>query len=234
MEVALRQERSAEEYRRAHGRTGAGREFRQIVEALSSLGRADALAALPDVEPLELNRWIADHLSERHSTICPDEVVQHTVRSAPSGSACTRGFSCSWSTTCLITPTSMVSPVSPSGSSPRAREGDVALLVVEDTGQGIADETFRASSSRSSLETRPPARHTRSRVGAVGRQTYRRRLRWYRDRPEQSRFGLSIRGTATACKSSVSCVSRRSNVLGHKCVAMRFDRRAVNVSAGLG
>src|SRR5262249_38927270 len=76
IEVALRQERPAEEYRRVLGAALArGVQLRQIVEALLFLGRADADAALPDVEPIELNRWMAEHLSERLSSPGASEIV---------------------------------------------------------------------------------------------------------------------------------------------------------------
>jgi two-component system OmpR family sensor kinase len=140
MEVALRQERSAEEYRRAlTAALARGAQLRQIVEALLFLGRADAEAALPDVEPLELNRWIADHLSERHSTVCPDEIIQHTRAECPVWVSLHSGLLAQLVDNLLDN----ASKYGISGATVRVesrREGGVALLVVEDTGQGIADE----------------------------------------------------------------------------------------------
>ena len=64
IEVALRQERSGEEYRRILGSAlGRAVQLGQIVEALLFLGRADADAQLPDGEPLDLDRWVAEHLA---------------------------------------------------------------------------------------------------------------------------------------------------------------------------
>ena len=140
MEVALRQDRPAEEYRRAlQAALARGVQLRQIVEALLFLGRADAEAALPDVELLELNRWIADHLSERHSTICPDEVVEHIAAECPVWVSLHSGLLAQLVDNLLDNARKYGVP----GAIVRVeskREDGVALLVVEDTGQGIADE----------------------------------------------------------------------------------------------
>ena len=76
IEVALRQERSGEEYRRVL-RSALARAVRlgQIVEALLFLGRADAEASLPRGEPLDLNGWVAGHLAARSVTGRAAEVV---------------------------------------------------------------------------------------------------------------------------------------------------------------
>ena len=139
MEVALRQDRSAEEYRRAlKAALARGVQLRQIVEALLFLGRADAEAALPDVELVELNQWIADHLSERHSTICPDEVVEHVAAECPVWVSLHSGLLAQLVDNLLDNARKYGAP----GAIVRVeskREDGVALLVVEDTGQGIAD-----------------------------------------------------------------------------------------------
>ena len=49
----------------------------QIVEALLFLGRAEAEARLPGVEPLELHRWVAEHLAGRPSAGRDGRVVHH-------------------------------------------------------------------------------------------------------------------------------------------------------------
>jgi heavy metal sensor kinase len=63
MEVALRRERSAEEYQRVlatvHQKAG---HLRRIVEALLFLARADTEARLPELEQVNLNRWLPAHL----------------------------------------------------------------------------------------------------------------------------------------------------------------------------
>ncbi|HWE35862.1 MAG TPA: ATP-binding protein [Isosphaeraceae bacterium] len=66
IEVALRRDRSAEEYRRVLVTALEQAEhLRRIVEALLFLSRAEADAALPDVEPLDLPTWLAEHLARR-------------------------------------------------------------------------------------------------------------------------------------------------------------------------
>lgn len=63
VEVALRRDRPAEEYRRVLNLVhGQAVHLGQIVEALLFLGRADADARLPESEPLDLRRWVAEHL----------------------------------------------------------------------------------------------------------------------------------------------------------------------------
>jgi heavy metal sensor kinase len=62
IEVALRRERQPEEYRQVLGTARAQAErLRGIVEALLFLARADAEAGLPSPEPLELSSWLASH-----------------------------------------------------------------------------------------------------------------------------------------------------------------------------
>ena len=66
IEVALRHERSGEEYRRVLGSAlGRAVQLGRIVEALMFLGRAEAEARLPECEPMELDRWVAEHLAGR-------------------------------------------------------------------------------------------------------------------------------------------------------------------------
>jgi signal transduction histidine kinase len=63
IEVALRRERSAEEYRQTLATVQRQAvHLRQIVEALLFLARADAEARLPELERLVLDDWLAEHL----------------------------------------------------------------------------------------------------------------------------------------------------------------------------
>ena len=65
IEVALRRERSSEEYRRVLGLVrGQAGNLARIVEALLFLGRADAEAGLPDTETLDLAAWTAMHVAQ--------------------------------------------------------------------------------------------------------------------------------------------------------------------------
>ncbi len=82
IEVALRQERSGEEYRRILGSAlGRAVQLGRIVEALMFLGRAEADAQLPECEPLELDRWVAEHLAGRHATGLAVEGVHRALQS---------------------------------------------------------------------------------------------------------------------------------------------------------
>ena len=68
IEVALRRERSEDEYRRVLGSAlGRAMQLRRIVEALLFLNRAEGDAALPEVESLGLGRLVNDHLNMRNS-----------------------------------------------------------------------------------------------------------------------------------------------------------------------
>jgi heavy metal sensor kinase len=63
IEVALRRERPAEEYRRVLAAVRQqGERLRQLVDVLLFLARADAEAGLPETERLDLGAWLADHL----------------------------------------------------------------------------------------------------------------------------------------------------------------------------
>jgi heavy metal sensor kinase len=76
IEVALRHDRSEGEYRRVlKSALGKADQLRQIVEALLFLGRADCDAPFPDVEVLDLNRWVAEHLATRANTACSADTI---------------------------------------------------------------------------------------------------------------------------------------------------------------
>jgi signal transduction histidine kinase len=65
VEVALRRDRSPEEYRDVLRRVnGQASQLRQIVEMLLFLARADADARLPQLEPLDLAAWLPEHLQQ--------------------------------------------------------------------------------------------------------------------------------------------------------------------------
>ena len=66
IEVALRRERSGEEYRRAlRSALGGAAQLGQVVEALLFLGRAEGDAAPPEGAPLDLGAWAAGHVAAR-------------------------------------------------------------------------------------------------------------------------------------------------------------------------
>ena len=140
IEVALRQERSGEEYRRVlRSALGKAVQLGQIVEALLFLARADSDAQLPDGQLLDLNHWVAGYLAARPATAFSGEIVHHPARGEPLSvrvhppllgqmldnlldNACKYG--------------KQGSPIVVE----TVRDGDVAILAVEDTGPGIPAE----------------------------------------------------------------------------------------------
>jgi signal transduction histidine kinase len=139
LQVALRHERSGEEYRRAlTSALGRAGQLAQIVEALLFLSRAEAEAGLPGVEPMELHAWVAEHLAGRPSAGGELEVVHHVdgpdplwIRAHPAlmgqlldnllDNAVKHGKG-----TAIVVET--------------RRDGSAAILAVEDRGPGIAPE----------------------------------------------------------------------------------------------
>jgi signal transduction histidine kinase len=80
IEVALRNERPAEEYRRVlKSALARAVQLRQIVEALLFLGRAEGEAQLPGGEPVDLGQWVAAYLADRPANGCAVEVVHRAT-----------------------------------------------------------------------------------------------------------------------------------------------------------
>jgi signal transduction histidine kinase len=139
LEVALRHERSAEEYRRVlRAALKRGVQLRQIVEALLFLGRADSDAALPDAAPLDLNRWIAEHLSERPPAAAENKIIHDTAPGDALWVKVHSGLLGQLIDNLLDNSVKYGEPGSTVRLTSR-REGDTAVLAVEDTGRGIAD-----------------------------------------------------------------------------------------------
>jgi two-component system, OmpR family, sensor kinase len=136
LEVALRHERSGEEYRRVLASAlGRAVQLGQIVEALMFLGRAEADAQLLECEPLELDRWVAGYLATRPAAEDIRLALQGDgawVRAHPPllgqlldnllDNACKHGQP---GTSILVE---------------TIREGGVVVLAVEDAGPGIPPE----------------------------------------------------------------------------------------------
>lgn len=140
IEVALRQERSGDEYRRVL-RSALSRavQLGQIVEALLFLGRADADASLPRGEPLDLNRWVAGHLSGRSATGRGAEVVFHADGSDPLPIRAHPTLLAQMLDNLLDNASKYGRP----GAAvvvETLREGGAAVLAVEDAGPGIPPE----------------------------------------------------------------------------------------------
>ena len=138
IEVALRQERPLEEYRRvlksALGRAG---QLARIVESLLFLARAETQATLPESECLELNHWAALHIANRTATDPAMEIVHAGVHSQR---LCVRAH-VSLLDQLLDNLLDNACKYSPPGARvvvETVRDGEDAVLAVEDRGPGIA------------------------------------------------------------------------------------------------
>jgi signal transduction histidine kinase len=142
IEVALRQERSGEEYRRVlRSALGRAAHLGQIVEALLFLGCAEGESRLPEGEPLDLTGWVAEYLAGRPETGRSADIV-HRLVAVASESILVRAHppllgqlldnlldnACKYGTP----GTPIVVEV--------FREGRAAVLAVEDSGPGIPPE----------------------------------------------------------------------------------------------
>jgi two-component system, OmpR family, sensor kinase len=140
IEVALRQERSGEEYRRIL-RSALGRavQLGRIIEALMFLGRAEADAQLPECEPLELDRWVTEHLARRHATGLAVEGVRCALQGNSAWVRVHPPLLGQLLDNLLDNAVEHGRPGMPI-SVETSREGDVVVLAVEDAGPGIIPE----------------------------------------------------------------------------------------------
>jgi two-component system, OmpR family, sensor kinase len=84
IEVALRHNRSGEEYRRVlMSALGRAAQLRQIIEALLFLGRADADAQPPEAEILDLDLWVGEYLATRPASADVGEVRYRSSKGDP-------------------------------------------------------------------------------------------------------------------------------------------------------
>jgi two-component system, OmpR family, sensor kinase len=140
IEVALRQERSGDEYRRVlKSALGKADQLRQIVEALLFLGRADADAQLIDGELVNLNQWVAEYLAKRPSRDLLPELVQHSAGGEPLPVLLHPTLLGQLLDNLLDNARKYGSPTSPILVE-TLRDGDQAILAVEDAGSGIPAE----------------------------------------------------------------------------------------------
>jgi signal transduction histidine kinase len=138
VEVALRRERSPEEYRRVLGllQKQAGH-LRQIVEMLLFLARADAEAKLPELEPLDLPCWLADHLQSWQGHPRHGDLRAEVDAAGPLGVRTHPGL-LGQAVDNLLDNACKYSPAGSPILVRVARQGDEVQLAVEDQGQGIA------------------------------------------------------------------------------------------------
>ena len=139
VDLALRQERSSDEYRRVL--TLVQRKtyhVRQTVESLLFLARTDAEAQEPQLEPIELSAWALDHLRSFSGPRASDVRLE----AASPGPLWVRAHS-SLLAELLDNLLENAAKYSEPGTSivvHLGREGDRAALTVEDSGIGIAEE----------------------------------------------------------------------------------------------
>jgi two-component system, OmpR family, sensor kinase len=136
IEVALRQERSSEGYRRILASAlGRAVQLGRIVEALMFLARAEADAPFPECEPMALDRWVAEHLSDRSSA----EAIHLALHGDGAWVRAHPPLLGQLLDNLLDNARKHGRP----GTSIRvetSREGDMAVLAVEDAGPGIPPE----------------------------------------------------------------------------------------------
>jgi signal transduction histidine kinase len=123
VDLALRADRSPDEYRRVLGLVQAKtRHLRQMVDGLMFLSRADAEARRPSLEQIDLAAWLREHLAAWHHPRGCDIVFE-----SDGGEAC---HTCvhppllgELVTTCSTTPRSTARPKRRSASDYRSRTG---------------------------------------------------------------------------------------------------------------
>ncbi len=136
IEVALRQERSGEEYRRILASAlGRAVQLGRIVEALMFLARAEADAPLPECEPMDLDRWLAEHLASRSEA----EVIHLDLHGDGARARAHPALLGQLLDNLLDNARTHGGPGTPIRVE-TSREGDMLVLAVEDAGPGIPTE----------------------------------------------------------------------------------------------
>ncbi len=140
IEVALRQERSGEEYRRILGSAlGRAVQLGRIVEALMFLARAEADAQLPECELLDLDRFVAEHLAERSAADPTAEVIHQALHGDGTRVRAHPPLLGQLLDNLLDNARKHGRPGTPIRVE-TSREGDAVVLAVEDAGPGIPPE----------------------------------------------------------------------------------------------
>ncbi len=139
VEVAMRRERSGEEYRRVlNSALQQARHLFQIVEALLFLARAEGETHLPACEPIELHEWVAGYLES-----CPaKESIKLTPPGEGPGSVGIRAHPALLEQLLanLLDNATKYAQTDRSITVNVRREGQSVVLAVEDDGPGIAPE----------------------------------------------------------------------------------------------
>jgi signal transduction histidine kinase len=140
VEVTLRRDRSAQEYRQTleliQGQTG---QLRAIVESLLFLARADAEARLADLAAIDLNAWLLEHVArwadhvranDLRTEFASNEPIWVQVQTPLLGQLVDN----LWDNACKYSEAG--API----TMRLANGADAATLVVEDAGRGISPE----------------------------------------------------------------------------------------------
>ncbi len=195
LQVALRYDRSGEEYRRAlTSALGRAEQLARIVEALLFLGRAEADAGLPVVEPMELHGWVAEHLAGRPPAGREPEVVARACGPDPLWIRAHPALLGQLLDNLLDNAAKHGKADTPVVVETRGVQQE-AVLAVEDHGQGIAPEDiphlfepfYRSARAR-------PAGRGRSGAGAGHRPSDRDGLRRLGRGAERAGRGGAVRG----------------------------------------
>ena len=140
LEVALRRERSVDEYRGALASAlGRAQQLNQVLEALLFLARAEGDAQLPAGEPIDLNAWIGAHLASRAGGALVPAVVFHPASDEPLWVQAHPPLLAQLLDNLLDNARKYAPPQTPVRLS-TARDAGAAVLAVEDSGPGIPSE----------------------------------------------------------------------------------------------
>lgn len=143
IEVALRREREPKDYRHTLGTVHAQAErLRGIVEALLFLARADAEAGRPSPEPLELTRWLNEHLQVWDTNPRKVDLLVDAQLAEPLWVSVHQVL-LEQSVDNLIDNACKYSAAGTPIVLSLARTGQSAVLTVEDHGCGIAEEDLK-------------------------------------------------------------------------------------------
>jgi signal transduction histidine kinase len=137
VEVARRRERPGEEYRRVLDQVHEeALHLSQIVEALLFLGQADADEGLPESKPLDLRRWVAEHLAARAARTGDSDLVRDDPDDGPLWVRAHPPLLAQLLDNLLDNARKYGRPGTPRFVRTRS-EGGFAVLEVEDSGPGI-------------------------------------------------------------------------------------------------
>ena len=188
IEVALRRDRTAEEYRRTlEDVHGEALRLRQITDALLFMARAENEAARPDLQPIELASWVRDHLRGWSGHARAADLHEDLDAGAPAWVRVHPPLLGQLLDNLLDNACKYSAPGTPIHVR-LGRDGDRITMAVEDRGAGLSADELAAHlrallPHRRGTPTRPVGRRT----GPGRRPADRRRLRRHRRGVERAR-----------------------------------------------